>query len=86
MISNPKIISKPNNVETGPSSKWSIDTNIYVKGRINLGLDNEIVFDANNSPTLNKVIRINNALIGQEKNFESTLKGLRKSITIKTIA
>ena len=86
MVNNPHIFAKPNNIYTEPNVTWDLNTNIYVKGTINLGLDNQIILNKENPIKLDKLIRINSALNGQERDFVSRIKGYRKSITIETIA
>ena len=84
MVNNPLIFAKPNNIYTEPNANWDLNTNIYVEGTINLGLDNQIILNKENPIKLDKLIRINSALNGQERDFVSSIKGYRKSITIET--
>lgn len=86
MVTNPILFTKSNNVYKEPNNSWNLTTKIYVKGTVNLGLDNLIIFNQDNPIKLDKLIRINSALIGQEREFVSSIKGYRDSITIETIA
>lgn len=85
MIENLRIFSKANNELNFPEYNWEIGKKIYISGFISLGLDDKIEFTVNKAPTLFKILRIIQAIQNQEKNFQISLEGERRTITILNI-
>lgn len=83
MIDEPKLFIRKNNRFHSPSKDWTINSKIYVSGSMNLGFNDKIIFDQDNSPSLRKVIRMIQAVRNQAKGREFVFEGKGKRVKLK---
>ena len=70
IINGIQIFTKRNNQFNYPNINWKINSKIFVKGEIDLGLNQKIVFNQEHSPSIGKVIKLGNSFIQQKGNIK----------------
>ena len=82
MINDLQIFTRENNKFNYPNTNWSIKNTILVSGNIELGLNDKIIFNQDNSPTLSKVIKLGQIIRNQNKGISIKFQGYKKKIRI----